>query len=65
MEDLKRSTRTKEEASELAPKECEDCNGEVKYWDETEEEIVFQCTGCKRYYSIPLDPNKLTIYFSY
>ena len=65
MEEIKPRLRTRDEISELAPELCVDCKGSVKQWDETDDEIVFQCVDCKRFYSIPFDPMKLNFYFSY
>ncbi|HEC37318.1 hypothetical protein LCGC14_1757110 [marine sediment metagenome] len=67
IEDNKEPVLTRAEAMERAPKLCEGCGGEVEYWDETNEEVIFQCVSvtCKRFYTIALDPNKITFYFSY
>ncbi len=67
MEDLQPPSthiRTREEIFKLAPGNCPECNGEVKYWDETKEEIIFQCIKCTKHYTIPYDPMSKTIYFS-
>lgn len=56
--------RSRAKVYKLAPEFCLECNGEVKYWDETEEEIIFQCVKCTRQYTIPYDPHNKTIYFS-
>ena len=48
------------------PERCIKCHSnEINYWDETDEEIIFQCGICKRCYPIPFDPNKLKIYLFY
>lgn len=48
------------------PKSCIGCNSEdIYYWDETDEEIIFQCKNCKRYYSFPFDEDKLHFYFAF
>ena len=67
IEDHKKPVLTKAEAMERAPELCVDCGKEIRYWDETDEEVIFQCVNatCKRFYTIALDPNKLAIYFSY
>ncbi|KKM14050.1 hypothetical protein LCGC14_1710090 [marine sediment metagenome] len=67
MEDIKPIVRTRSEVKELAPKLCVDCKGKVEYWDETSDELVFQCVNCKRFYSIPYiwDPNNPIFYFSH
>lgn len=45
------------------PNICIDCNSEsIEYWDETDEEIIFQCQSCKKFYPILFDPDKLKIY---
>ena len=56
--------RTREEVLKCAPEYCLECNGEVKFWGETEEEIIFQCVKCTKHYTIPYDPKSETIYFS-
>ncbi|MBA7635064.1 hypothetical protein ES703_42664 [subsurface metagenome] len=39
---------TRQEALQEKPKKCMHCNGEhIAYWDETDEELVFQCQDCK------------------
>ena len=57
--------RTRQEVYNLVSDSCSDCNGEVKYWDETDEEIIYQCTRCNKFYTIPYDPQSKTIYFSH
>ncbi len=63
----KKPVLTIAEAMGRAPKLCVDCEKEVRYWDETDDEVIFQCVNatCKRFYTIALDPNKLAFYFSY
>ncbi len=60
---------TLEEKSQVLskiPKECIDCKNEkFEFWGETEEEIVFRCIKCRRYYSIPFKSEDLRFYFTY
>ena len=57
---------SREDALKKRPKACENCNGKhVKYWDETDEEVVFQCADCGRYYPVPFDTSKLHFYFAF
>ncbi len=45
---------------------CLQCKSErVKYWDETEAEIIYKCLDCSHFYTIPLNKDKLNIYFSF
>ena len=54
---------SRKEALERKPKTCYNCNSEkLMYWDETDEEIIFQCANCKKYYPIAFDPDKLKLY---
>lgn len=49
-----------------APKKCIECDFEgIHYWGETEEEIIFRCRNCKRYYAFPFDQNELRFYFAF
>jgi len=67
IDDSKKPVLTKAEAMERAPELCVDCGKEIRYWDETDEEVIFQCVNktCKRFYTTALDPNKPAFYFSY
>ena len=57
---------SREEAFKRHPKTCESCNGEnIQYWDETDEEVVFHCLDCGRYYPIHYDTIKLHFYFAF
>ena len=48
------------------PKKCINCNSEnISYWDETDEEIIFQCIKCKRYYPIPFNQDNTRFYFTF
>jgi len=56
----------KRQALDKLPKVCVECKCEnIEYWSETEEEIVFQCRNCRRYYSIPFVQDDLRFYFTY
>ena len=51
---------------EKIPEHCINCNsGNIEYWDETDEEIIFQCKGCKRFYPFPFHKDKLNFYFAF
>ena len=55
---------SREEALEEKPKKCWNCESEnIEYWDETEEEIIFQCQECKGFHPIQFDKSKLKMYF--
>ena len=55
----------KREVLDKIPKQCVDCNSKnIKYWDETDEEIILQCRICKRFITIPFRNDKLRFYFS-
>lgn len=44
---------------------CIKCKSQnVRYWDETDEEIIFQCNACKSFISIPFSRHKLKFYFA-
>ncbi len=48
------------------PKKCINCKSEnISYWDETDEEIIFECKDCKAFLPIPYDTNKLRFYFMF
>lgn len=52
------------EALEKIPEKCLYCNnGTIGYWDETDEEIIFQCKVCKAFITIPFRKDKLRFYF--
>ena len=45
---------------------CDGCKSQnVKYWDETDEEIIFKCLDCNRFITIPFKNDKLRFYFSF
>ena len=55
---------TRQEAIQKKRKTCWNCNSEnIKYWDETDEEIIFQCQDCKGFHPIQFDTSKLKFYF--
>lgn len=44
---------------------CINCNNnEIEYWDETDEEAIFQCKKCKSFITIPFRKNKIRFYFT-
>ncbi len=54
----------KKQVLDKIPKVCVECKCEIiEYWSETEEEIVFQCINCRRYYSIPFNQDDMRFYF--
>ena len=56
---------TRQEALQEKPEKCMHCNGEdIAYWDETDEEIVFQFQNCRAFIPIPFDTDKLRFYFA-
>lgn len=56
----------KRQALDKIPMACDKCKCEIiEYWSETEEEIVFRCNYCRRYYSIPFDQDHIRFYFTY
>ncbi|MHA1988185.1 MAG: hypothetical protein ACW98D_16240 [Promethearchaeota archaeon] len=56
----------KKQVLDKVPKVCVDCKCQnIEYWGETEEEIVFRCRNCKKYYSIPFNQDPIRFYFSY
>lgn len=58
--------KQKKRALDKVPNICVDCRSEkIEYWGETEEEIVFLCKECKRYYSFPFNQEDIRFYFSY
>ncbi|MHA2127930.1 MAG: hypothetical protein ACW99E_21715 [Promethearchaeota archaeon] len=47
------------------PDSCPICKGEkFIYWDETDEEIIFQCKFCKTFASVAYKRDKLKFYFN-
>ncbi len=55
----------KRQALEKIPKKCIKCRSEnIEYWDETDEEIIFQCKNCSQYITIPYKKDKLRFYFT-
>jgi hypothetical protein len=48
------------------PDNCINCGSRnIYYWDETDEEIIFQCENCKRFYPFPFNKDKLNFYFAF
>ena len=58
--------KQKEPALNRIPNECVKCNNNgFNFWGETDEELVFRCKKCGRYYSIPFKQDTIRFYFSY
>lgn len=54
----------KKQALDKIPKFCIKCNSEnIEYWDETDEELIFRCSKCKTFITIPYEKDKLRLYF--
>jgi ribosomal protein L33 len=54
----------KKQALDKIPKFCTKCNNEtIEYWDKTDEEIIFRCSMCKTFITIPYKKDKLRFYF--
>ncbi len=70
MEDGNLEMNTNELSSEKErlkdkPEDCWYCkSSQVKYWDETDEEIVFKCHKCGKFMAIPFDKSVLHWYFA-
>ncbi len=48
------------------PCNCLQCKSErVKYWDGTEAEVIYKCLDCGQFSTIPLNKDKLSIYFNF
>ena len=57
---------SREEIFKEKPERCDKCGGQcVEYWGETEQEIVFQCQECKKFFSLPFDSSRLHFYFTF
>ncbi len=55
----------KKQALDKIPKFCTTCESEnIEYWDETDEEIIFQCKKCKSFITIPFRNDKMGFYFT-
>ncbi|MFX1456948.1 MAG: hypothetical protein ACFFDB_16350 [Promethearchaeota archaeon] len=55
----------KKKVLERVPRNCLRCGSVViEYWDETDEEIIFQCNNCKRFITIPYKQDDLKFYFT-
>ena len=64
--DLEKKEVNKQDTRNLNefPESCINCHSQdIEYWDETDEEIIFQCKVCKKFITIPFRRNKLRFYF--
>ncbi len=56
---------SREEVLKEKPQQCWHCEDlQVKYWDETDEEIVFKCHKCGKFMAIPFDRSTQHWYFA-
>ena len=53
---------SREEVMKEKPQDCWFCQSDqVKYWDETDEEVIFKCQECGRYMPLSFDKNPTRI----
>ncbi len=46
------------------PSKCRFCKGmKIRYWDETDEEVIFRCADCGKFIPIPFSKTILRFYF--
>ncbi len=56
---------SREDVLKEKPQICSECNSNtIKFLDETDEEIVFECQQCGKYYPIPFDRSHPHFYLS-
>ncbi|MFX1476843.1 MAG: hypothetical protein ACFFCI_01810 [Promethearchaeota archaeon] len=54
----------KKQVLERFPQICIYCNNEkINYQNETNEEIIFQCDRCKKFFPMPFNPKELKLYY--
>ena len=54
----------KKQVLDKIPRTCIRCSSSsIEYWDETDEEIIFQCKDCKRFIAIPYKSDKQKLFY--
>ena len=55
---------SREDVLKERPEICECNSNNIEFWDETDEEILFKCQQCGKYYPIPFDRSHPHFYLS-